>query len=77
MEDGQPLIVHVQEVASSIALIIGRLNDEGIEVTAVDYAKASLDDVFLQYTGHRPRAEARVEGAVSSIFSAVHGRRTR
>jgi ABC-type multidrug transport system ATPase subunit len=77
VEEGQPLTVHVHEVASSIVPVIQALDGAGIEVTAVDQAKATLDDVFLQHTGHRPRVEARVEGAVSSIFSAVHGRRAR
>ena len=44
---------------------------------AVEQARASLDDVFLRYTGARPRTETRVQGAVSSIFAAAHGRRAR
>jgi ABC-2 type transport system ATP-binding protein len=75
LDKGMPLTVYVTEVATSIAPIICMLNGEGVVIDAVDDAQASLDDVFLQHTGHRPRAEARIEGAVSSIFSAVHGRR--
>ena len=51
------------------------LEAEGIEVVALEQAQASLDDVFLRYTGEQPRVEARVEGAVSGMFASSHGRR--
>jgi ABC-2 type transport system ATP-binding protein len=37
----------------------------------------TLDDVFLHYTGARPRSEALQAGATSSVFAAAHGRRRR
>jgi ABC-2 type transport system ATP-binding protein len=37
----------------------------------------TLDDVFLHYTGARPRSEAPEAGATSSVFAAAHGRRRR
>jgi ABC-type multidrug transport system ATPase subunit len=48
---------------------------EGIAITAAEQAQPTLDDVFLRYTGSRPRPEAPVSGGVSGIFAAAHGRR--
>jgi daunorubicin resistance ABC transporter ATP-binding subunit len=76
-EPGDPLVVYVSDVGASVAPVIRRLDAEGIQVAAVEQARASLDDVLLRYTGDRPRVEARVQGAVSSIFAATHGRRAR
>jgi hypothetical protein len=67
----------VRDVGASLAPVIRLLDQEAIGVAAVEQARVSLDDVFLHYTGDRPRVEARVEGAVSSIFAASHGRRAR
>jgi ABC-2 type transport system ATP-binding protein len=70
-----PLIVYVDDAPASVAPVLRLLEEEGIEVVAVEQAQASLDDVFLRYTGERPRVEARVEGAVSGTFGAGHGHR--
>jgi daunorubicin resistance ABC transporter ATP-binding subunit len=75
VEPGDPLLVYVRDVRSSVIPVIRRLEAAGIDIAAVDQARASLDDVFLQYTGDRPQAEAPVVGAVSSIFGAAHGRK--
>jgi ABC-2 type transport system ATP-binding protein len=37
----------------------------------------TLDDVFLHYTGARPRSEAPEARATSSVFAAAHGKRRR
>ena len=39
-------------------------------IAAVDQARASLDDVFIRYTGDRPQAEAPMVGAVSTAVAA-------
>jgi hypothetical protein len=75
VEPGDPLLVYVRDVGASVIPVIRRLEAEGIDIAAVDQARASLDDVFLRYTGDRPQAEAPVVGAVSSIFGAAHGRK--
>jgi ABC-2 type transport system ATP-binding protein len=77
IEPGDPLVVYVRDVGLSVAPVIRRLEEEDIQIAAVEQARASLDDVFLRYTGDRPQAEAPVVGAVSSIFGAAHGRRRR
>jgi ABC-2 type transport system ATP-binding protein len=72
---GEPLVVYVDDAAVSVAPVLRLLEAEGIEVVALEQAQASLDDVFLRYTGEQPRVEARVEGAVSGMFASSHGRR--
>lgn len=72
---GEPLVVYVDDAPASIVPVLGLLESEGIAVASLEQAQASLDDVFLRYTGERPRIEPRVEGAVSSMFGAAHGRR--
>jgi daunorubicin resistance ABC transporter ATP-binding subunit len=72
---GEPLTVYVDDPKARAPAVLRVLDAEGIAVAAVEQATATLDDVFLRYTGERPRAEARVEGAVSSMFRAVHGKR--
>jgi ABC-2 type transport system ATP-binding protein len=74
IEPGDPLVVYVRDVGTSVLSVIRRLEEEDIKIAAVEQARASLDDVFLRYTGDRPHAEAPVVGAVSSIFGAAHGR---
>jgi ABC-2 type transport system ATP-binding protein len=70
-----PLVVYVDDAPASVAPVLRQLEAEGLRITALEQAQASLDDVFLRYTGERPRVEARVEGAVSGMFGSGHGRR--
>ncbi len=72
---GEPLVVYVRDPAASLPPILRLLDAERIDVRAVEQSKASLDDVFLRYTGQRPRDEAPSARAVSGIFAAAHGRR--
>jgi ABC-2 type transport system ATP-binding protein len=74
-EPGGRLVVYVRDSATSVPPIIQLMTAEQISVAAVELAQASLDDVFLRYTGDRPRAEPPVRGAVSGMFAAAHGRR--
>jgi len=74
---GDPLVIFVRDARTAVAPLIQLLDEEGIRVAALEQAQASLDDVFLRYTGERPRVEARVDGAVSSVFAAAHGRKRR
>jgi ABC-2 type transport system ATP-binding protein len=45
------LRARVPNGAQAIPVILGALDDAGIEVTAVTTARPSLDDVYLHYTG--------------------------
>jgi hypothetical protein len=67
--------VHVDDPKASAPPLLKALDTAGVAVNSIEQAQATLDDVFVRYTGERPRAEARVEGAVSSMFKAVHGKR--
>jgi daunorubicin resistance ABC transporter ATP-binding subunit len=72
---GEPLTVYVDDPKASAPVILKVLDADGIAVAGMEQAQATLDDVFLRYTRERPRAEAPAEGAVSSMFRAVHGKR--
>jgi ABC-2 type transport system ATP-binding protein len=74
---GETLMVYVRDARSAIAPLIRLLDGAQVDVAGVEQAQVSLDDVFLRYTGDRPRTEARTDGVVSSIFAAAHGRRRR
>jgi len=71
------VVAYVADPAAAVAPVLRLLDSRGIGVAAVRQAQASLDDVFLRYTGARPRDEAPVTGTVSSMFAAAHGRRKR
>src|SRR5215510_9883138 len=75
VETGQRLAVSCREPAASLVPVIQLLRSEGIQITAAEQAQPTLDDVFLRYTGSRPRPEALVTGAVSGTFAAGHGKR--
>jgi ABC-2 type transport system ATP-binding protein len=49
--DGQVVRVRVPNGARAIPVILGALDDAGIDVAAVTTARPSLDDVYLHYTG--------------------------
>lgn len=73
IQAGQPLVIYVRDVGGSVAPVVRRLDEAGIAIASVDMARAALDDVFLRYTGERPRIDARVKRASSSLFVAAHG----
>jgi daunorubicin resistance ABC transporter ATP-binding subunit len=70
-----PLTVYVDDPNAAVAPLLRALETEGLTVARVVQAEATLDDVFLRYTGERVRAEPRTEGGVSSMFKSVHGRK--
>ncbi|MGH3009636.1 MAG: ATP-binding cassette domain-containing protein [Gaiellaceae bacterium] len=49
--DGQVVRARVPNGAQAIPVILGALDDAGIEVASVTTARPSLDDVYLHYTG--------------------------
>jgi ABC-2 type transport system ATP-binding protein len=49
--DGQVLRARVPNGAQAIPVILGALDDAGIDVASVTTARPSLDDVYLHYTG--------------------------
>ena len=75
VEAGDRLAVFCREPAASLVPVIQLLRSEGIQIAAAEQAQPTLDDVFLRYTGSRPRSETLVTGAVSGTFAAGHGKR--
>jgi ABC-2 type transport system ATP-binding protein len=55
--EGQVVRTRVPNGAQAIPVILGALDDAGIEVTSVTTARPSLDDVYLHYTGRDFSAE--------------------
>ncbi|MGE3076563.1 MAG: ATP-binding cassette domain-containing protein [Dehalococcoidia bacterium] len=49
--DGE-VIVYLKNGASAVANVVLALNDEGLTVDQLRLAQATLDDVFIQATGH-------------------------
>jgi ABC-type multidrug transport system ATPase subunit len=77
IEPGDPLVIYAQDAGASLAPVMRCLDEAGVAVRSIEQAEASLDDVFLYYTGRVRREEALVSGAVSGVFAAAHGRRRR
>ena len=75
VETGERFAVFCREPAASLVPVIQLLRSEGIQITAAEQAQPALEDVFLRYTGSRPRPEGPVTGAVSGTFAAAHGKR--
>jgi ABC-2 type transport system ATP-binding protein len=49
--EGNVVRARVPNGAQAIPVILGALDNAGIEVAAVTTARPSLDDVYLHYTG--------------------------
>jgi len=77
VEPGDELVVRVRNVGVGLAEVVRLLDQAGIAIETLETGQATLDDVFLRYTGHAPRTEQPAGGAVSSLFAAAHGRRRR
>ncbi len=60
-------VVYVPDGARAVARIVIALDDAGIEVGNVSISRPSLDDVFLEATGHHLRVEepAPVDGGAA------------
>jgi ABC-type multidrug transport system ATPase subunit len=77
VQAANPLQVYVRDVNASVIPVIDAFKVANIQIISVEQTKATLDDVFLRYTGDRPHSEPIVVGAVSSIFGTAHGRKRR
>ena len=49
--EGSLVRARVPNGAQAIPVILGALDDAGVDVAAVTTARPSLDDVYLHYTG--------------------------
>jgi ABC-2 type transport system ATP-binding protein len=69
--EGNLVRARVPNGAQAIPVILGALDDAGVEVAAVTTARPSLDDVYLHYTG---RDFAREDAAGSAADEAGDAR---
>lgn len=53
--DGDTLTIHVQDGAASMPDIIRAAEAAGVRIHSVSMTRPSLDDVFMEYTGHQIR----------------------
>jgi len=60
------LAVYAKNASSLIPEIVRTFDENKIQLASVSFSSPSLDDVFLQYTGRRIRAEELSKKAVSS-----------
>jgi ABC-2 type transport system ATP-binding protein len=74
--EGNLVRARVPNGAQAIPVILGALDDEGIEVAAVTTARPSLDDVYLHYTG-RDFAREDAVGSVAGDARPRDGERER
>ena len=61
--EGRTLRARADEGARAVPALLAALEGEGVSVAAVNVARASLDDVYLRYTG---RTFSQAEGTPSS-----------
>ncbi len=62
--DRKTLRLYLPNAAASVPAVVSRLTDAGLEPASLTLTQPTLDDVFLQVTGQRFRAEAaEVEAA--------------
>jgi ABC-2 type transport system ATP-binding protein len=59
--EGATVEVTVDQGPRSVTEILGRLAEHGVDATTLTVREPSLDDVFLNLTGHRATVE--LEGA--------------
>jgi ABC-2 type transport system ATP-binding protein len=60
MRDGA-VLVELERGAGAVAPVVRALDEAGLDVEALDLVEPSLDDVFLEKTGHHLEAEEEGE----------------
>jgi hypothetical protein len=69
------LALYVEDGAGSIAEIVRRLDQDGIEVKTIAASRPSLDDVFLSATGSRRSDDGRSSSPVWPLTWRAESRR--
>jgi daunorubicin resistance ABC transporter ATP-binding subunit len=65
--------LRVRGAGDTLFELVRRLDMEGIGVSDVQLMPTTLDDVFVAYTGSRPRSEAETTRRPTSVFATIHG----
>ncbi|WP_458687788.1 ATP-binding cassette domain-containing protein [Nocardia tengchongensis] len=73
-EDSDRLAIPAPEGAKTLAEALRRLDAAGLELVDIALRRPSLDDVFLELTGHIPKAEEPEEDSPSIRLRADGGR---
>jgi len=64
-----PIVVLADDGAHAMPKIVGEIENAGAKVSSIKLERMSLEDVFIRFTGRRPRDEpARKGGFFSSSF---------
>ncbi|WP_405491770.1 ATP-binding cassette domain-containing protein [Nocardia sp. NBC_00511] len=75
-EDSDRLAIPAPAGAKTLAEALRRLDAAGLELVDIALRRPSLDDVFLQLTGHRAEPEAEVQDSTSFRLRTADGRFT-
>lgn len=73
-EDSDRLAIPAPEGAKTLAEALRRLDAAGLELVDIALRRPSLDDVFLELTGHIPKAEEPEEDSPSIRLRGDSGR---
>jgi daunorubicin resistance ABC transporter ATP-binding subunit len=69
--------VQLHAAGETLPELIRTLDLQGVDVARLRLQPTTLDDVFVAYTGERPRSEVEFGRRPSSVFAAIHGGRSR
>lgn len=64
--DRETVRLYMENAAEAIPSVVNRLRDVNIAPISLTLTQPTLDDVFLQVTGQRLRAEAQPAGALAA-----------
>jgi ABC-2 type transport system ATP-binding protein len=69
-KDGRTVLVEVENGAAEIPRVVRALDEAGIAVESLELVRPTLDDVFVDKTGHHLEGEDEAEGAAAEPAEA-------
>ena len=74
-EEKGAVVLRIRGAAETLPSLMRELDANGVSVDTVRLVPTTLDDVFVAYTGDRPRSEVVSGRRPTSVFAAIHGGR--
>ncbi len=72
-DDEKVITLQLRAAGDALLELIRRLDVEGVDVARLRLVPTTLDDVFVAYTGTRPRGEVESSRRPTGVFAAIHG----